>query len=121
MFPRDLRKCSSVCVVLSSSIDARFTYCKIQNLFDRKGFITLICRMHDPHEKSTPSVKGEVTVTIHHQPIPPGSGETPKRLSLPFWKKGGCDCIVVVTLRTQGIDTPNHREGCNQWIETTVR
>ena len=120
MFPRDLRKCSSVCIVLSSSINARFTYRKIQNLFDHKGFITLICHMHDPHGEPTPSVKGEVAVTIHHQPIPQGSGERPKGLSLPFWKKGGCDHIVVVTPRTQGIDIPNHREGCNQWIGTTV-
>ena len=76
--------------------------------------------MHDPHEKPTPSVKGEVTITICHQAIPPGSGETPKMLSLPFWKKGGCDHIVVVTTRNQEIDIPNHHEGCNQWIRMMV-
>ena len=56
MFPRELRKCSSVCIVLSSFFDAHFPNSKIQNLFDYKGFVTLTC-MHSSRERPTPSVE----------------------------------------------------------------
>ena len=69
--------------------------------------------MHSSHERPTPSVKGEVTTTIHHKPIPPGSGETPKDASLPFGGKEECDYITIVTPRIKEINIRNHHEDYN--------
>ena len=94
MFPGELRKCSSVCVVLSSFFDAHFPCSKIQNPFDYKGFVTLTCLMHSSCERPTPSVKGEVGTTIHQKLILPGSGGMPKVVTS-FWRKEECFCIHI--------------------------
>ena len=69
--------------------------------------------MCSSHERPTPLVKGEVTTTIHNKPIPLGSGEAPKEVSLPFGGKEECDYITIVTPHIKEINIRNHREDYN--------
>ena len=77
---------------------------QIQNLFDYKGFVTLNCQMHSPHERPTPLVRWEVVTTIHQRLILPGSGETPKVVTY-FWRREECYSANIAVPNTKGMDT----------------